>query len=40
MDDKTIEKNDVIEIDLQRVFSAIWSRIWLVMLVSPLGAAL
>lgn len=40
MDDKTIEKNDVIEIDLQRVFSAIWSRIWLVMLVSALGAAI
>ena len=38
MDDKAIEKNDVIEIDLQRVFSAIWSRIWLVMLVSVLGA--
>ena len=32
MNEKTIENNDEIEIDLKRVFEAIWHRMWLVIL--------
>ena len=38
MDNKTIEKNEEVEIDLQRVFSAVWKRAWLVAIVSVVCA--
>ena len=39
MENKTIERNDAVEVDVQRLFSAVMQRIWLVVLVSILGAA-
>jgi len=38
MDDKTIEKNDEIEIDLQRLFSVLISKAWLIGLVAVVCA--
>lgn len=38
MDDRTIEKNEEMEIDLQRVFGAILHRSWLIILVAVLCA--
>jgi len=40
MNEKLVEKNEEIEIDLQRVLSAIWQKIWLILLVAVLCAGL
>ncbi len=38
MNENKIEKNEGMEIDLQRIVSAVWSKIWLIVIVSILSA--
>lgn len=38
MNEREIQQNEEVEIDLRRIFEAVWNRIWLVAMVSVLGA--
>ena len=40
MDDRAIQKNEEIEIDLQKVFGAVWNKAWLIAVVSVLCAVI
>ena len=39
-ENKTVDKNEKIEIDIQRLIGAVWSRAWIVVLVSVLCAVI
>ena len=38
MEEKAIERNEGMEIDIQRVFGAIWSKAWAIVLSAVAGA--